>query len=82
MKASHGCIRIQRRANAQGQNMQWLWNNLENKTKVFIWDDRGRQMYGAGAAGQRLAALPETRTAEAITTLTRTAPGVKSKFCR
>lgn len=25
--------------------MQWLWNNLENKTKVFIWDDQGRQMY-------------------------------------
>ena len=45
MKASHGCIRIQRRANAQGQNMQWLWNNLENKTRVFIWDDQGRQMY-------------------------------------
>ena len=45
MKASHGCIRIQRRANAQGQNMQWLWNNLENRTKVFIWDDQGRQMY-------------------------------------
>ena len=45
MKASHGCIRIQRKANAQGQNMQWLWNNLENKTKVFIWDDQGRQMY-------------------------------------
>ena len=45
MKASHGCIRIQRRANAQGQNMQWLWNNLENKTKVLIWDDQGRQMY-------------------------------------
>lgn len=45
MKASHGCIRIQRRANAQGQNMQWLWNNLENKTRVFIWDDQGREMY-------------------------------------
>jgi len=45
MKASHGCIRIQRKANAQGQNMQWLWDNLENKTKVFIWDDQGRQMY-------------------------------------
>ena len=45
MKASHGCIRIQRKANAQGQNMQWLWNNLENKTRVFIWDDQGRQMY-------------------------------------
>ena len=39
--------------------MQWLWNNLENKTKVLIWDDQGRQMYEAGAAGRRLAALPQ-----------------------
>lgn len=44
-KASHGCIRIQRRQNAQGQNMQWLWNNLEMNTKVFVWDDQGRKMY-------------------------------------
>ena len=57
MKASHGCIRIQRRANAQGQNMQWLWNNLENKTKVFIWDDQGRQMYEPELPDRRLAVL-------------------------
>ena len=44
-KASHGCIRIQRRLNAQGQNMQWLWNHLEMNTKVFVWDDQGRKMY-------------------------------------
>lgn len=44
-KASHGCVRIQRRENAEGQNMAWLWNNLELKTKVFIWDDKGREMY-------------------------------------
>ena len=44
-KASHACIRIQRHANAQGQNMKWLWDNLELRTKVFIWDDRGRVMY-------------------------------------
>ena len=44
-KASHGCIRIQRRPNAQGMNMQWLWENLPLKTKVFIWDDKGREMY-------------------------------------
>ena len=43
-KASHGCIRIQRAENPQGQNMQWLWNNLENNTKVLIWEDRGREM--------------------------------------
>ncbi|HIU16198.1 MAG TPA: L,D-transpeptidase family protein [Candidatus Ventricola intestinavium] len=44
-KASHGCIRIQRRENENGHNMAWLWSNLELKTKVFIWDDQGRQMY-------------------------------------
>lgn len=44
-KASHGCIRIQRQKNDEGQNMLWLWDNLELKTKVFIWDDQGRQMY-------------------------------------
>ena len=45
MKASHGCIRIQRRKNDQGQNMAWLWENLENKTRVFIWDDAGREVF-------------------------------------
>lgn len=44
-KASHGCVRIQRRENENGHNMAWLWSNLELKTKVFIWDDKGRQMY-------------------------------------
>lgn len=44
-KASHGCIRIPRRENAEGINMEWFWNNLELKTKVFIWDDKGRSMY-------------------------------------
>ncbi len=44
-KASHGCIRIQRRKNAQGQNMQWLWENLDLRTRVFIWDDQGRKLY-------------------------------------
>ena len=44
-KASHGCIRIPRRANEQGINMQWFWNNLEMYTKVIVWDDKGRSMY-------------------------------------
>ncbi len=43
-KASHGCIRIQRRQNAQGQNMLWLWEHLEMNTRVFVWDDQGRKM--------------------------------------
>ena len=44
-KASHGCIRIPRRANAEGINMEWLFSNLELRTKLFIWDDVGREMY-------------------------------------
>jgi len=44
-KASHGCIRIQRRENAQGINMAWFWDNLPLKTKVIIWEDKGRRMY-------------------------------------
>ncbi len=38
-KASHGCIRVQRRNNADGVNMAWLWNNIKVNTKVFVWDD-------------------------------------------
>ncbi len=41
-KASHGCIRVQKTLNEQGQNMKWLWNNLKKYTKVLIWDDTGR----------------------------------------
>ena len=43
-KASHGCIRVPRRANAEGINMEWLFSNLELKTKLFIWDDVGREL--------------------------------------
>ena len=43
-KASHGCIRIPRRKNADGINMEWFWNNLPLKTKVLIWEDKGRRM--------------------------------------
>ncbi|MBR4501064.1 MAG: L,D-transpeptidase family protein [Clostridia bacterium] len=41
-KASHGCIRVQKDKNAEGQNMRWLWLNLKINTKVLIWDDTGR----------------------------------------
>ena len=44
-KASHGCVRIPRRKNAEGINMQWFWDNLEKNTKVLVWEDKGRQMY-------------------------------------
>ncbi len=41
-KASHGCIRIQRAKNENGQNMKWLWDNVRVSTKVLIWEDSGR----------------------------------------
>lgn len=44
-KASHGCVRVQRRKNPDGVNMTWLWQNLEVNTKVLIWEDyKGRQL--------------------------------------
>ena len=41
-KASHGCIRVQKAANENGQNIKWLWDNISINTKVLIWDDTGR----------------------------------------
>ena len=43
-KASHGCIRVQRDANEQGQNIKWLWDHIKVNTKVLIWDDTGRYL--------------------------------------
>lgn len=43
-KASHGCIRVQQELNPEGINMRWLWDNLKLNTRVFIWDDVGRQI--------------------------------------
>lgn len=41
-KASHGCVRVQKKENEEGQNIKWLWNNIKLNTKVLIWDDTGR----------------------------------------
>ncbi|MBR5109384.1 MAG: L,D-transpeptidase family protein [Clostridia bacterium] len=41
-KASHGCIRVQKAANENGQNIKWLWDHITKNTKVLIWDDTGR----------------------------------------
>ena len=41
-KASHGCIRVQRKANDDGINMKWIWDNIPTKTKLLIWDDANR----------------------------------------
>ena len=44
-KASHGCIRVQRKKTPEGVNQAWLWNNREYNTRLLIWEDwQGRQM--------------------------------------
>ena len=44
-KASHGCIRVQRKRTPEGINMQWLWNNRVKNTRLLIWEDwQGRQI--------------------------------------
>lgn len=44
-KASHGCIRVQRKRTPEGVNMQWLWNNRVKNTRLIIWEDwQGRQI--------------------------------------
>ena len=78
-KASHGCVRIPRRKNAEGINMQWLWDNLEKNTKVFIWEDKGRRMYDPELPDP---ATPLYRNPDGGSNyhLDQNCPGVKDKF--
>lgn len=43
-KASHGCVRVQRKKNEEGVNMEWIWENVPLKTKLLIWDDSDRPL--------------------------------------
>ena len=45
-RASHGCVRVQRKDNADGYSHTWLWNNLRGQKdiKIIIWDDDGRKL--------------------------------------
>lgn len=38
-KASHGCVRVQRKQNEDGINMKWIWDNVPVGTKLLIWDE-------------------------------------------
>ena len=49
-RASHGCIRVQRKRTPEGVNMTWLWNHYEKNTKLVIWQDwPGREIPAAAA---------------------------------
>ena len=47
-KASHGCIRVQRKRTPEGVNMSWIWNKVsgnKSNVKLVIWEDwQGRQI--------------------------------------
>ena len=45
-RASHGCIRVQRKKNEDGYNHEWIWDNLkyEKNIKLIVWDDDGRKL--------------------------------------
>ena len=44
-KASHGCVRVQRKVNPEGLNQEWLFNHYKQNTKILIWEDwQGRQI--------------------------------------
>ena len=46
-KASHGCIRVQRKKTPEDVNMKWIWKALKNnsRVKLLIWEDwQGRQI--------------------------------------
>ena len=40
-RASHGCIRVQRKRTPNGINMRWIWNNLKDQmgTRMVVWED-------------------------------------------
>ena len=43
-KASHGCVRTQRKKSKEGLNAMWLWDHYVYHTKVVVWDDMGRAL--------------------------------------
>ena len=44
-RASHGCIRVQRKQTPEGIDMEWIWDNRKNIGRIVIWEDwQGRQL--------------------------------------
>ena len=80
-RASHGCIRVPRRRNADGFNHAWLWENLPvsetHGTKLVIWEDfEGRQL--STPAGDT--ALYYTPTGGTMYHSTANCPGVRNQY--
>ena len=44
-RASHGCIRVQRKKTPEGINMKWIWDNRKDIGRLVVWEDwQGRQV--------------------------------------
>jgi len=44
-KASHGCIRVQRKKTPEGISQSWIWANRKKNLRILIWEDwQGRQI--------------------------------------
>lgn len=46
-RASHGCIRVQRKRTPKGTSMRWIWDTIRNNmgTRIVIWEDlQGRSL--------------------------------------
>ena len=46
-RASHGCIRVQRKRTPKGTNMRWIWDEMRKNmgTRIIIWEDlKGRSL--------------------------------------
>lgn len=44
-RASHGCIRVQRKKTPEGINMKWIWDNRKDIGRIVVWEDwQGRQI--------------------------------------
>ena len=44
-RASHGCIRVQRKKTPEGINMEWIWDHRSEIGRIVVWEDwQGRQI--------------------------------------
>lgn len=44
-RASHGCIRVQRKKTPEGVNMEWIYKHWKKNMKLLVWEDwQGRQI--------------------------------------